>query len=225
MTLAAILCCAMTTSVFTACSSDNDDNPTPNPTEDLVDYTVIFYGQGGANLDAGIMGNINQFFLADASSFKKVNVVGQFKFSTAENLMTIMSEDYATKLGSKTYRFAGKSKVENEEAWMDDANIYGADNCDCTNPDSLTNFINWAAKTCPAKNYVLILSDHGGGYMPPIGSALAAPSVVEPLMSILRSESQPRPSTSTVPPHPTSAKGIPHPIVCPPCRVQTQTQG
>ena len=166
MMLAAVLCCAMTTTVFTACSSDNDDNPTPNPTEDLVDYTIIYYAQGGKNLDAGIMGNINQFFLADASSFKKVNVVGQFKFSTAENLMAIMPENYATQLGSKTYRFVANSEVEDEEAWMDDANIYGADNCDCTNPDSLTNFINWAAKTCPAKNYVLILSDHGGGYIP-----------------------------------------------------------
>ena len=175
MTLAAVLCCAMTSPVFTACSSDSDDDPTtnltptptPNPTEDLVDYTIIFYGQGGENLDAGIMNNINQFFSADASSFKKVNVVGQFKFSTAENLAGVgIPEDYAKKLGGKTYRFAGKSKVENEEAWMDDTNIYGADNCDCTNPDSLTNFINWAAKTCPAKNYVLILSDHGGGYMP-----------------------------------------------------------
>ena len=31
MTLAAVLCCAMTMAVFTACTSDNDDNPA-NPT-------------------------------------------------------------------------------------------------------------------------------------------------------------------------------------------------
>ncbi len=39
-------------------------------------------------------------------------------------------------------------------------------NCDFTTPDSLTNFINWAAKNCPAKRYILILHDHGGGYRP-----------------------------------------------------------
>jgi len=43
---------------------------------------------------------------------------------------------------------------------------YGEPNCDITCPDSLTNFINWAAKKYPAKQYVFILSDHGGGYMP-----------------------------------------------------------
>lgn len=167
MMLIAGLFCAMTTMLFTGCSSDNDDNPTTDPTKESVDYTVIFYGQGGENLDMQIMDNISQFFLADASSYKKVNVVGQYKFSTAENLMeNSLSEDYASKFGSKTYRFVCNSKVEYQEAWMDDVNIYGADNCDCTNPDSLANFINWAARVCPAKNYVLIFSDHGGGYMP-----------------------------------------------------------
>ena len=45
-------------------------------------------------------------------------------------------------------------------------NFYGPDNADCTCPDSLTNFINWAAKTYPAKKYMLIVNDHGGGYQP-----------------------------------------------------------
>ena len=71
------------------------------------------------------------------------------------------------KWGLKTVRFLG-SKIDPEDdlGWLNDANIYGAYNCDISNPDSLTNFINWAAKVCPAKNYVLIISDHGGSYMP-----------------------------------------------------------
>ena len=145
--------------MLTACSSDNDDNPTPvNPTQESVDYTIIFYGQGGENLDIGIANNINQFFLGEAASYKKVNVVGQFKYSTIENLAACMPEEYAEKLGSKTYRFTANTKVENCEEWMDDSNIYGDDNCDCTNPDSLTNFINWAAKAYPAKKYMLIMT-------------------------------------------------------------------
>ena len=31
MTLAAVLCCAMTMTVLTACSNDNDDNPVTPP--------------------------------------------------------------------------------------------------------------------------------------------------------------------------------------------------
>ena len=51
--LAATLICGA--SVFTSCSSDNDDNPVINPDEpqqQLADYTIIFYGHGGSNLDA-----------------------------------------------------------------------------------------------------------------------------------------------------------------------------
>lgn len=39
MTLAAILCCAMTSTVFTACGSDDDDNTTP-PAEDTTPKQV-----------------------------------------------------------------------------------------------------------------------------------------------------------------------------------------
>ena len=39
-------------------------------------------------------------------------------------------------------------------------------NAEISNPDSLANFIKWAAKACPAKKYVLVLNDHGGGYSP-----------------------------------------------------------
>ena len=45
-------------------------------------------------------------------------------------------------------------------------NLIGPDNADISRADSLTNFINWAAKTCPARKYILIMSDHGGGYLP-----------------------------------------------------------
>ena len=51
--LAATLVCGA--SVFTSCSSDSDDNPVINPDEpqqQLADYTIIFYGHGGSNLDA-----------------------------------------------------------------------------------------------------------------------------------------------------------------------------
>lgn len=168
MTIAAVLCCAMTTSVLTACSdSDDNSSPVPPPAKEQVEYTVIFYGQGGMNLDMAIMGNIDQFFQADESSYKKVNVVGQFKFSTEDNMLKYgFPEEYADMLGGKTYRFVADSKEEEENAWMDEHNIFSADNIDVTNPDSLTNFINWAATAYPAKHYILILSDHGGGYMP-----------------------------------------------------------
>ena len=177
MTLAAVLCCSMTTMVFTGCSSDDDDKPTPaDPADELADYTIIYYGQGGTSLDQQISDNINQFYEADAASYKKVNVAVQFKFSTAENLAENgMPEEYAEAMGSQTYRFVVDPELDVDE-WMDDEYLYGAENCDCTNADSLTHFIDWAAKTCPAKNYILVLTDHGGSYMPHTDLPYTAPS-------------------------------------------------
>ena len=185
--------------VITACTS-NDDNPSDNPanpsSDELADYTIIFYGHGGANLDGGIVNNIAAFYGGDAESYKKVKIAVQYKFSTTENLEQNvllemennikemeaagltqeqieeeMDEENILKIypdkvkGSDTYRFV----VDTEEGFVEqfnDGNIYGPNNSDVSNPDSLMNFISWAAKACPAKNYVLIVSDHGGSYQP-----------------------------------------------------------
>ena len=169
MTLAAILCCAMMSSVFIACS-DNDESPIPpNPSQEMAEYTIIFYGHGGGNLDAPIMENIQDFFNADESSYKKVNIAVQYKFSCEDGMKATgyIDDDAAENWSLKTIRFVGDNSLAGKGlSWLDDDMAYGEDNCDITNPDSLTNFINWAAKVCPAKHYVLIISDHGGSYMP-----------------------------------------------------------
>ncbi|MBP1542267.1 MAG: hypothetical protein ILA25_08915 [Prevotella sp.] len=186
--LAATLICGA--SVFTSCSSDNDDNPATNPDEpqqQLADYTIIYYGHGGGNLDIWLMRNIGQFFQSDTESRKNVSICAQFKFST----LKAMQETYEDlrknadpnnlkevafvesikdcyPYAEKTTRFVVAQDADTEEA-MNAAitgNLIGPDNADISRADSLTNFINWAAKTCPARKYILIMSDHGGGYLP-----------------------------------------------------------
>ena len=169
MTLAAVLCCAMTTTVFTACSIDKVDNPvTPPEPEQLAEYTILYYAHGGGNLDDFILSMIADFYKASPDAYKKVNVVVQYKFSSAKNIkglrdsLDVFSENY----GNKTIRWA----IDPAKTFMEQAssqnNIYGADNADITCPDSLTNFINWAAQKYPAKKYMLIMNDHGRGYVP-----------------------------------------------------------
>ena len=65
----------------------------------------------------------------------------------------------------QTYRFALEKGKNIIESFANDK-VYGPMESDYANPDSLTNFINWAVKEYPAKKYILVLSDHGGGYMP-----------------------------------------------------------
>ena len=59
MVLTFFFCCTMITTVFTACTNDNDDNPLtpPEPEEELAECTIIWYGTGGGNKDFEIMNN------------------------------------------------------------------------------------------------------------------------------------------------------------------------
>ena len=190
MTLAAVLCCTMTMTVFTACSVE--DNSITAPAYEQQDVTILFYGHGGGTLDAFLINNIRQLYKARRSCYDNVKVVVEYKFSSKDNLPhfdsdeaekeflsnvelmgedtindSINSEDYVRWMnpeGYSTFRFI---LDPDQNLHQQAAASYLPDpNCDITCPDSLTNFISWAVKACPAKHYVLILSDHGSGYTP-----------------------------------------------------------
>ena len=189
--LICVLCYAMTTAVFTACTA-NDDNPVlpdnpvipDNPTAQ-ADYAILFYGYGGSTLDAPIMDNLRDFYGGKAESYNQVKIAAQYKFSPIDSIKTYwideilnygmitqeMADEYYKEFSAmelETIRFIVDPTVEEPDnhVLLNENSIYGQKNCDIASVDSLTNFINWATKACPAKHYVLILSDHGGGYMP-----------------------------------------------------------
>ncbi|MBR4730615.1 MAG: hypothetical protein IK075_10215 [Prevotella sp.] len=164
---AAAFCCMTMSLTMTSCTSDIEDNPViPSEPEQLAEYTLLYYGHGGGNRDNYYLDKICDFYNADPAAFEKVNVVVQFKFSTAENMREIGYDDKSCEIfGSKTLRWAIDPEI-GASRQLSTANLYGEDNADLACPDSLTNFINWAAKAYPAKKYMLIVHDHGGGYRP-----------------------------------------------------------
>ena len=197
MTWAAVLCCAMTMTVFTACT-DNDDNPVtpPEPEKELAECTIMWYGSGGGNVDSKILNNFRQFYRAKPETFDHVNIVAQYKVSATllkgfdERILKLMEEDLKQYEGmtdeelenpeivnssdyfslchpqpGATYRFVVDPKKSLRRQLLETA-PYGENNCDFTCADSLTNFINWAATHYPAKKYILVMADHGGGYFP-----------------------------------------------------------
>ena len=167
MTFAAVLCC-VATFILSSCNT-NDDIPVNNDdTEQLADYTIIYYANGGGNADEYQMPMIGDFYGASAEAYEWVNVVVQYQYSSAENMkkQSLFQDEFCDEWGSKTVRWAIDPQKNLSSQMGDQKNIYGTDNADCTCPDSLTNFINWAAKNYPAKNYMLILNDHSNGYTP-----------------------------------------------------------
>lgn len=88
-TLAALLSCVMTTSLFTACN-DVDDNPIIADNE--AEYAILFYGSGASDRDAYMMANMVDMFLAKPSSYDKVKIAVQYKYSSIEDMNTNMFE-------------------------------------------------------------------------------------------------------------------------------------
>ena len=165
--LAAAAFTLMTLTVLTSCTKDDPEIPVP---ESEAEYTIMYYGHGGGNREYFYLSKIGDFYQAGADALKRVNVVVQYKFSTAENMKTEDLGDYddntCETFGGRTVRWAVDTTKTFQEQVFSRANFYGAGNADLTCPDSLTHFINWATKAYPAKKYMLIVHDHGGCYMP-----------------------------------------------------------
>ena len=184
----------MTVTALTSCSTQDNPviNPDPQP-KDLADATIIWYGTGGHNVDGYILENFRTFYKAKAGNFKHVNVVAQYKTSydpleyngktddqlaqeanqklagmTEEQIEAEQYTDYfllCHPLKGATYRFTLDPTKTLRQQFLE-TEPYGELNADFTCPDSLTNFINWAAAHYPAKKYILMMADHGGGYRP-----------------------------------------------------------
>lgn len=190
--LASALICTIMSPILTACTSEDNPVVTPDPDPSpLADVTIMYYAHGGGDLDEFLVGNMRKLYRAEASCYEHVKIAVEYKFSTKKSLPMIGIEEMKqyveeriknegkiveTKIsdgtyirwmdpeGSSTFRFVlDPTQTLKEQA---EANYLPGKNADITNPDSLTNFLNWVAKACPAKKYVLILGDHGGGYTP-----------------------------------------------------------
>lgn len=194
MTLAAAVCCAMTMAVLSACTEKEDNPAGPDSPADQAEYAILFYGFGGNNLDIGIFKNMQDFYKGKDESYKKVKIACQYKYSSAEQMqkywIKYMIEDdgdtpatreraeLIKEMELQTVRFVVDNTVKNPdtEVLLNKQYIYGPKDSYVANVDSLTNFMNWAIKACPAKHYFLIVSDHGGGYMPHNDLTFKAPA-------------------------------------------------
>ena len=132
------------------CCEDNPDGPQP------ADYTVIIYGMAGGTMDHGIEGiwEETQTWLPDG----KIRVLALNKY------------------GAESDKFSGKYGVPGEvlafeldkDTRFESLHQEGADGKDFKlyDPANLTALLNRAKNELPAKEYVLVLYGHGGGFYP-----------------------------------------------------------
>ncbi|MBQ2180129.1 MAG: hypothetical protein II450_06980 [Prevotella sp.] len=147
--LAAILICGL--GVFTSCT--NSDNPQPEPQTDLANYTLVIYGNVGGRMDnliEGIWAETQQL-LTD----KRVRVFCVHKYGKEEGFVGkygMPGEVVAFELDKDT-KF---EEISGQGTVGKDLPLY--------EPTSLTRVLNWAKEVAPAKEYVLTLFGHGGGF-------------------------------------------------------------
>lgn len=175
---------------LTSCSDKdgNEASPDDTTTGQLADVTIIYYGCGGGNLDGMNINNMREFYRAKPESFKNVKVVMQYKFSKTKVFQPEEEELFQKdleKLGEaymdstlkkSTYlKWIGPKANATFRCMLDPAQTLRRqvitsylpdENIDFTHPATLADYIRWAARQCPAKRYVLLLSDHGRGFLP-----------------------------------------------------------
>ena len=123
------------------------------PTEEPDDstYTIMLYGCGGGNLDCSMVTNIMEALLVGDSD--RVHFTGQVKFS---------QRFQGTEVFAGTQRFVvGDAGA----AWYEPVEVLDAELA-LYDPQNLTDFINWSKEQRPADNYILILWNHGGAWLP-----------------------------------------------------------
>ena len=136
---------------------------------DEADYTVMLYTVGGGNLDNQIETDIKNAAGAIKADNKKVRYLIQYKYSSQASINGISGFLPSGKPGH-VYRYEASPNIVNTEKspmlLLKDDHIYGTQNekAEFFQPDSIVNFMKYCQKVAPAKNYILVLSDHGGGY-------------------------------------------------------------
>lgn len=155
---------AVLAALLVSCEKDSD---VPVASEEMAEYTIIYYANGGRNLDLDSHKNLQQLY-EGLRQHSQVKAVAQFKNSTDadEDMLKSLSKEGFDFVKGATYRFVmDVDASQGVQMQFTNENMLEG-NVDITRADSLASYIRYAAKACPARHYVLILGDHGGGYLP-----------------------------------------------------------
>ena len=157
-----------------SCTSSND-NPIPPviPPRDNtpVDYTVMYYSAGGENLDLDTEYDLLYAAQALQASDKQIRFIVQYKYSTQEGL----NKQYTGGIvpcgvAGGLYRFEllpSQIQQNGVLGYFTNNMLYGnqQEKSKIYRSDSISSFINYCQRVAPAKNYILMFSDHGSGYV------------------------------------------------------------
>lgn len=81
---------------------------------------------------------------------------------STDAVAVVVQGEFPTKVKQESFRVLVEKDNDNNTVNLKNAQDIG--NVNMADPKSMTDFIAWAAKTYPAKNYALVVWDHGAGW-------------------------------------------------------------
>ena len=167
-----------------SCNPNDPDEPKMRDHDATKpEYTVMFYTVGGGDLDYSIEDDLMRAMDALYPNDVSVRFFVQMKYSNEEAYWKKFREKH-TEAELPGYKLQGGkfstvfryellpsmlSADKKNMLQLPESAQYGdqGDQAAFYNPDSITSFINYCKAANPnADKYILILSDHGGGYSP-----------------------------------------------------------
>lgn len=153
--------------MLSSCTNDNEDNtsitPQPTPTEKKAKWTVIVYGQTGAQMDAlmesvfekckplMVNDDVRLFFCYQYGKDEVLHGEHTFNAKYAKEGNVLFFE-----LTKDTDLTTLVNDTKDGSTWS------------LTDPANMTEVINEVAKKAPAENYSLVIYGHGGGFDPTV---------------------------------------------------------
>ncbi len=155
--LAAFLLCG--SMALASCSDKNDNQDNGTPAGDLADYTLFVYGHSGGHMDQ-IIESVFESVKPLLADQKKLRVLFFYKYGHGSKELPFTGK-YANE--DEVVRFELTSETDltklRTEASFEEKSQY-----QLYSQENLTEQLNWAAKTAPAKNYIVMLYGHGAGF-------------------------------------------------------------
>ena len=152
------------TMAFMSCKESIDNpspDPEPQPTEDLADYTLFIYGHTGGHMERAIE-NVYMKMKPLLTNKKKVRVLFFYKYGNSKKGDTFTGQ-FANEDEVLRFELTADTDLEKlrTEACYEENSQY-----QLYSSQNLTEQLNWAAKTAPAKQYIVMLWGHGAGFNP-----------------------------------------------------------
>lgn len=159
---------AATLCVLAACGSDDgsptqpgNEPPPPPPPPPAREWTVMVYLAGDNNLAVDGIFDIDEMEAAGVDP--RVQVVVQAEFSRSQLAQYKCGPECFNRPNFNTFRYAitgaGQEVTGPNGATIDIGNV------NMTDPAQLKAFIQWGKAQYPAKKYMVVLWNHGGGYV------------------------------------------------------------